>query len=140
MRTWALGGKPLPRPVVWVGETEGLEVTEPSEKIPGPWELYRGIERIEQTLKDQAANYVTQHAFALEKQILVSMINGLGTEVAEQKSETKLNKERADAADKAREDAKARTRLMWVSIFASPFVGVLVGWALSGALRVPSGG
>lgn len=104
-------------------------------KEPGPWELYRGIERIEKALKDQASSYVTTTAFTLEKQILLSMIADVKEGLTEEKARNDQI-ETAQKADRVRQDeAKSRTRLMWVTIFASPFAAAIVLWVLTGGLQ-----
>jgi len=68
-------------------------------KEPGNWELYRGIERVEQALREGFAGTVSQAVYSAEKQATNERIDNLGGEVAEIKSQ-QLSKEAATAVDK----------------------------------------
>lgn len=109
-------------------------MVEDQNKIPGNWELYRGIERIEKTLQTVISGTVTMQVFAVEKAALVAADAAHDKQIAHLRAELLLDKAAIEAASKAQEDQQSRNRLFVYGLIGSPVVVIAVTFIMNGGL------
>lgn len=92
-----------------------------------PGELMRGIRRIEQAVADMGTRFVPMDLYARDRK-------EHSDDIAELRSENRQLTADAKAAREREDEAKAKWRLAWIGIFATPLVGAFLFWILQGGL------
>jgi hypothetical protein len=103
-------------------------------KEPGNWELYRGIERVEQTLKEISANSLSAAVFAIEKAGIQGQIASLAEHQVAQDAQAKADRESNAKYQQAQEDQKNKNRLLMYGMFGGPIVAIVVTFVATGGL------
>lgn len=109
------------------------------EKGPEPtgWELSRGIDRIEATLREQNNNYLQTQVWLSEKAQLNAKAEAQGAEIAALRADARATADKADITAQRIEDQKGRNKLMIYGIIASPIVAGVILWVINGGLQTP---
>lgn len=104
-------------------------------KEPGGWELYRGIERIGKQLDTIAAGTLSASVWAVEKAALEGRLTGIAETVAKTETARIADREELDTYRKEQEDQRNKNRLFVYGLIATPVIGGIVLFLLSGGLN-----
>lgn len=111
-----------------------MSAVDDASKEPGPWELYRGMERIEAAVHKIAEQSVSAAVFAVEKQALNSRIDNHNIEIAELRAAQVLDRSKLEQYQKEQEQQKGRNRLFVYGILLSPVAALVLKFVFDGGL------
>jgi hypothetical protein len=96
---------------------------------PTPWELMRGLTRVEEAIRQFTGKVVSLDVYNADKERMNSRLRDLETEArAAKAAET--------AADNRAEDQRSRNRWTIIALIASPFVSAIVIFIVQGGFQV----
>lgn len=111
-----------------------MSAADEKSKEPGPWELYRGMERIEAAVHKIAEQSVSAAVFAVEKQALNARIDNHNIEISEVRAAQVLDRSKIELYQKEQEQQKGRNRLFVYGILLSPLAALVLKFVFDGGL------